>query len=164
MTPTRIPALAAVAAACTAVTWLVLRLLYNVLPPLPSASAFTLLIAAAAEAWIGRDLRARIARRPGTKPAPPIYVARMAVLAKATAQVAAVMAGIAAGFEVYLAASLSAAVPRHDAIVAGIGLGTSLLLAAAALYLERCCRVPGHRPPPGGGRAAPPLRSVDRPR
>lgn len=163
MTPTRIPALALTAAVCAAATWLALRLVYTVLPPLPWASAFALLIAAAAEAWTGRELRARIEHRPGTQPVPPIYVARMVVLAKATSQTAALIGGIAAGFVVYLAALLPAPIPRHDAAVAATALGTSLLLAAAALYLEYCCRVPGGRPGPGGGRDVPPLRSVDRP-
>lgn len=158
MTPTRIPLLLAIGAGFALVTWLVLRLVYSALPPLPWTVVPALVIAAAAEAWTGRELRARILRRPGTKPAPPIYVARMAVLAKATSQTAAVIGGIAAGFALYAAGSLSAPIPRHDAITALTTFVASALLAGAALYLEHCCRVPND---PGAERDVPPPRPVD---
>jgi hypothetical protein len=143
---------------CALVSWLLLRLLYSSLPPLPWTGVPALAVAAAGEAWTGHELRARILGRPGTKPAPPIYVARMAVLAKATSQAAAVIGGISAGFALYAAASLSAAVPRHDAITAATTFAMSVLLAFAALYLEHCCRVPKN---PGGDRDVPPPRPVD---
>ena len=72
--------------------------------------------AAATEAWTGRDLRARIAGR--GKPAAPLFVSRMVALAKASALVAAAVAGVAAGFDIYLSGSLNAAVPRQDAVTA----------------------------------------------
>jgi hypothetical protein len=159
MTPTRTPVLLGIAAVCAVVSWLVLRLLYSALPPLPWTGVPALAIAAAAEAWTGRLLRARILGRPGTKPAPPIYVARMAVLAKASSQAGAVIGGIAAGFALYAAGSLSAPVPRHDAITALTTLITSMLLVLAALYLEHCCRIPGD--PRGERDVPPPPRSVD---
>jgi hypothetical protein len=142
MTPTRTPALLVTAAICALVSWLVLRLLYSALPPLPWTGVPALAIAAAAEAWSGRLLRARILGRPGTKPAPPLYVARMAVLAKATSQAGTVIAGVAAGFALYAAGSLSAPIPRHDAVTAVTTLVLSVLLVFAALYLEHCCRIP----------------------
>jgi hypothetical protein len=159
MTPTRVPALAVIAAVFAVMSWLILRLVYSALPPLPWSVVLALVIAAAAEAWTGRELRARILGRQGTKPAEPIYVARMAVLAKATAQAAAVLAGIAIGFVAQASGSLYAPVPRHDAITAGAGFGACVVLAAAALYLEYCCRVPGGG---DGQRNAPPYRSAGR--
>jgi Protein of unknown function (DUF3180) len=142
MNPTRPRTLVIIAVVCAAVTWAVLGPVYNSLPPLPWTFVPALLIAAAAEAWAGRDLRARIHGRKGTRPAPPLFVARMVVLAKASSEAAAFIAGVAAGFVFYLAGSLGDPVPGHDMITAGVTLGASVVLLAAALYLEYCCRVP----------------------
>jgi len=141
--PTRVSTLAAVAVACAALGWLLLRTLYAKLPPLPWTGVPALLIAALAEAWTGRDLKARIARRgEGVKPVAPLFVSRMVALAKATSMAAAIIAGFAAGFDIYLAGSLSASVPRQDALTAVITFVAAVVLACAALYLENCCRVP----------------------
>ena len=143
MKPTRVSTLAAVAVACAALGWLLLRTLYAKLPPLPWTGVPALLIAALAEAWTGRDLKARIARRgEGVKPVAPLFVSRMVALAKATSMAAAIIAGFAAGFDIYLAGSLSASVPRQDALTAVITFAAAVVLACAALYLENCCRVP----------------------
>ena len=159
MKPTRVSTLAAVAVACAALGWLLLRTLYAKLPPLPWTGVPALLIAALAEAWTGRDIKARIARRgsgqgtgrgsgqgtgrgEGVKPVAPLFVSRMVALAKATSLAAAIIAGFAAGFDIYLAGSLSASVPRQDALTAVITFVAAVVLACAALYLENCCRVP----------------------
>jgi hypothetical protein len=101
-----------------------------------------LLVAAIAEAWTGRDLRARIAGRRGLKPAAPLFVSRMVALAKASSLAAAAIAGLAAGFDIYLSGSLTAPVPRQDALTAAVTFASAVVLACAALYLEYCCRVP----------------------
>jgi Protein of unknown function (DUF3180) len=142
MKPTRVSTLVLVTVICAAVTWLVLRSVYQHLPPLPWTGVPALLVAALAEAWTGRDLRARIAGRPGLKPAAPLFVSRMVALAKASSLAAAIIAGITAGFDVYLSGSLSAAVPRQDALTAVLTFAAAVLLACAALFLEYCCRVP----------------------
>jgi uncharacterized protein DUF3180 len=142
MTPIRPRALAAVAVCCAALAWLVIRLAYSSFPPLPWTAVAALLLLAVAEAWSGRNLRARIRGRPGAKPLAVIAVARMAVLAKASAQVAAIFAGLSAGFLIYLGGMLSKPAPRSDAITAGGTLAAAVVLAAAAVYLERCCRAP----------------------
>ena len=143
MKPTRVSTLAAAAVVCAALGWLLLRTLYAKLPPLPWTGVPALLIAALAEAWTGRDIKARIAgRREGMKPVAPLFVSRMVALAKATSLAAAIIAGFAAGFDIYLAGSLSASVPRQDALTAVITLVAAVVLACAALYLENCCRVP----------------------
>ncbi len=142
MKPTRISTLVLVTVICAAATWLALRSLYQHLPPLPWTGVPALLVAALAEAWTGRDLRARIAGRPGLKPAAPLFVSRMVALAKASSLAAAIIAGITAGFDVYLSGSLSAAVPRQDALTAVLTFAAAVLLACAALFLEYCCRVP----------------------
>ena len=142
MKPTRARTLVLIIVLTAAVTWALLTVVYSKLPPLTWTGVPALLLAAAAEAWIGRDLRARIAGRPGSKPAPPLFVARMVALAKASSLVAALLAGVSAGFIVYLPGLLGASTPRSDMITASVAFGSSLVLLAAALYLEYCCRVP----------------------
>jgi len=114
--PTRVSTLVLVAAVFAVLGWLVLRSVYQHLPPLPWTGVPALLIAAVAEAWTGRDLRARIAARRGSgqgtrrglKPAPPLFVSRMVALAKASSLAAAIIAGVAAGFDIYLSGFLTA--------------------------------------------------------
>ncbi|HUK72538.1 MAG TPA: DUF3180 domain-containing protein [Streptosporangiaceae bacterium] len=142
MKPTKIGPILFVAALCAAVCWLVLRLVYRVLPPLPWSGVPTMVIVALVEAYSGMLLRARIHQRPGAKPVEGIAVARVAALAKASVYAAAVIGGVAAGFSLYVAGSLDKAFPRHDAFVALGTLAAAVVLAAAALYLEYCCRVP----------------------
>ena len=142
MRPTRARALLLTGVLATAVTWALLTVVYAKLPPLTWTGVPALLIAAGAEAWAGRDLRARIQGRPGAKPAPPLFVARIVALAKASSQAAALLGGISVGFVIYLSGMLDATTPRNDMITAGVSFGSSLVLLAAALYLEYCCRVP----------------------
>lgn len=145
MKPTRISTLVIIAVVCAAAGWVLLRAVYAKLPPLPWTGVPALLIAAVAEAWTGRDLRARIAGRQGArdlKPPAPLFVSRMVALAKASAVAAAIIAGFAAGFDFYLAGSLTASVPREDALTAVITFVAAVLLGCAALYLENSCRVP----------------------
>jgi hypothetical protein len=141
--PTRARTLLLVVVLAAAVTWAVLDAVYASLPPLTWTGVPALLIAAGAEAWLGRDLRARIQRKRGTRPAPPLFVARMVALAKASSQTAALLAGICAGFMIYLSGMTGAATPRADLIDASLSFGACLVLLAAALFLEYCCRVPG---------------------
>ena len=142
MKPTRTSTLAIVAVVCALAAWLALRSVYERLPPLPWTGVPALLVAAFAEAWTGRDLRARIAGRRGLKPVAPLFVSRMVALAKASSVAGAAIAGLAAGFVIYLSGSLNAPVPRQDAVTAAITLAAAVVLACAALYLEYCCRVP----------------------
>ncbi len=153
MKPTRPWTLGLVIAAAAAVTWAVLTAVYASLPPLTWTGVPALLIAAAAEAWAGRDLRARIAGRRGARPAPPLFVARIVALAKASSQTAALLAGICAGFMIYLAGRANAPTPQGDLLVASLSFGSCLVLLAAALFLEYCCRVPGD---PGDVEEVPP--------
>lgn len=159
MKPTRGWSLLLTCALATAVTWALLTVIYSKLPPLTWTGIPALLLAAGAEAWTGRDLRARIMGYPGSKPAPPLFVARMVVLAKATSQVAALLAGVSLGFMGYLSSMLDYSTPRSDMITASVSFGCCLILVAAALFLEYCCRVPKD---PGRGRddePAPPHQS-----
>ncbi len=142
MKPTRVSTLVVIAVVGAVAGWLLLRSVYQRLPPLPWTGVPALLIAAVAEAFTGRDLRARIAGRRGLKPAAPLFVSRMVALAKASSLAAAIIAGFAAGFAIYLSGSLSASVPREDALTAVVTFAAAVVLACAALYLENSCRVP----------------------
>ena len=140
MKPTRWPTLVLLAAGAAVLAWLLLRQTYSVLPPLPWTGVPALLLLAIAEAWIGRNLRLRLRGR--GRPVPPIAVARMAALAKATSLAAALIGGLAAGFLLYVAGSLDKAAYRADAYAAAGTFVSAALLVLAALYLEFGCRVP----------------------
>jgi hypothetical protein len=142
MRPTRTSTLAIVAVVCAAVSWLLLKVVYEHLPLLPWTGVPALIVAALAEAWTGRDLKARIAGGRGLKPAAPLFVSRMVALAKASSLAAAVIAGLAVGFVIYLSGSLNETIPRQDAVTAAVTFAAAVVLACAALYLEYCCRVP----------------------
>ena len=165
MSPTRVRTLVTVALCCGVAFWLLLRVVYADLPPLPWTAAPTLLLLAVVEAASGRSLRIRLRatrrgdsgrgngagppRRP-LRPIPPMAVARLAALAKASSLAAAVFGGLAAGALVYVSGSLDKPAPRADAFASGATLAAAILLAAAALYLEYGCRVPPPPEPPGG--------------
>ncbi len=144
MKPTKIRTLAVVGLVCALLAWLLLRLVYVNLPPLPWTGVPALLLLAIAEAVTGRNVRARLRGAGGTRIA-PIAVARMAALAKATSLAAALIGGFAAGFLVYVLGSLDKPAFRTDAITSGVTLGSAMALLAAALYLEQGCRVPTRR-------------------
>jgi hypothetical protein len=152
--PTRTRSLLLVGVLAAVVTWALLNAVYASLPPLTWTGVPALLIAAGVEAWAGRDLRARIGGKRGTRPAPPLFVARIVALAKASSQTAALLAGICAGFMIYLSGKASAPTPRADLIDASLSFGACLVLLAAALFLEYCCRVP--RDPDGADDPVPP--------
>jgi ABC-type Co2+ transport system permease subunit len=153
MTPTRIRGLVVVAVVCAAATWLLLLHAYSSLPPLPWTMVLTLLLLAVVEARAGYLIKARLSgrRRPdqdGTgrwarpRPLQPIAIARTAAVAKASALAAAVIGGVACGFVLDLVRSLSQPIPRQDMFTALGILGGSVVLAVAAVYLERSCQVP----------------------
>jgi hypothetical protein len=142
---TRPGTLAGIFAACALIAWLAVRASFASLPLLPIGAIPVLLGVALAEGVAARYVRGRLSgRRPG-KPLAPIAVARLVALAKASSTAAAVFGGLTAGFLSYVLGSLDKAVPARDARVAGVTVGAAVILLAAALYLEYCCRAP--KPP-----------------
>ena len=148
--PTRFSTLAVITVITAALAWGLLKAVYNSLPPLPWTGVPALLIVAVFETGAGRDLRRRILGRKDLKPADPLVVSRMLVLARATAMAAALVVGIMLGFAVYLSGMLTNSIPRHDLINAAITCAAALVMGGAALYLEFCCRVPGGGEPRAG--------------
>lgn len=143
MRPTRVPELAATLAVVAVAVYLLVKPAYSAMPALPPLAGVTLLVLAAIEVVLGFALKARIERRPGTKPVEPLVAARAVALAKASAVAGAVMAGVWLGLLGYLLprrAVLAAA--AGDTPGAVIGLACALALVAAALWLQRCCRTP----------------------
>ncbi|MGK5110621.1 MULTISPECIES: DUF3180 domain-containing protein [unclassified Geodermatophilus] len=159
--------LAVLAAGVAVAAWLVVRATYGSLPALRWWLPVPLGVLAVAELLGARTLRARLAaqrdRRPpaerGTapvRPVEPMLVARLAVLAQASAYVGAVFVGIWLGVLAYVAPSvgrLQAA--GGDTVTAVVGVGCAAALVVAALWLESVCRVPPAGPddePPAAAR------------
>lgn len=145
MGPTRIRWLVVVFVVIAIATAGVLTVVYSTIPPLPWSAVPTLLLLAVAELYLGLNFRARIQRKPHTRPVEPLVVARVVALAKATAYAGSGIAGVFAGFAAFALGLLDKPAPRQDAIVAGGTLLAALVVVAAALYCEYACRVPpGH--------------------
>jgi VIT1/CCC1 family predicted Fe2+/Mn2+ transporter len=145
VTPTKARTLLLVALVAGLLTFLLARLRYDDLPPLPWSAAFTTFGLAVLELFLAPSIRARLEGRPRTKPIMPIAVARAAAFAKASSTLGALLGGAWLGLLGHLATRLELTIPRRDAIRSGIGLAAALLLVGAALRLEGVCRVP---PPP----------------
>ena len=142
MNPTRPAILIALTVGVAMVVWGVLQLAYVSLPPLPWTAVPTLLLLALGEVVTAVNTRARIQRKPGTRPVEPLVVARFVALAKASAYAATVLAGAFGGFVIYLASSLDKSTPRQDFTVSVASAIAALVLVGAALFLEHSCRVP----------------------
>jgi hypothetical protein len=164
--PLRKTDLAVLAVGLAVATWLVVRVSYGQLPPLHWWLPTPLGVLAVAEALGTRTLRARLAAeraarsaaarsdRPSqrnqparpvalVRPVEPMLVARLAVLAQASAYAAAVCGGLWAGVLVYVGPlSARAQAARGDAVAAVLGVVCAAALVAAALWLESVCRVP----------------------
>lgn len=143
MKPTEVRHLVAPFLIAAVLAHLAVRLTYGSLPPLPLLAGITLLVLAAAELVLAQSLRARIQRRPGTRPVQPLVAARAVALAKASSLAGAVMGGVWAGLLGFLLprqAWLAAA--ADDLPSAVVGLLSALALVAAGLWLEHCCRTP----------------------
>ncbi|MDX8033849.1 DUF3180 domain-containing protein [Lentzea sp. BCCO 10_0856] len=135
--------LAAVAIVGGLLAHLLLRLSYDTLPPLPLLAGSTLLVIAVVEVVLAFSLRARIQRRPGARPVQPLTAARAVALAKASSVLGALMFGAWTGlliFTIPVRDSFPAA--SNDLVAAVIGMISAVVLTAAALWLEHCCKTP----------------------
>ncbi|MBW6438407.1 DUF3180 domain-containing protein [Actinoplanes hulinensis] len=141
--PTRASALIVAALAAAAVGWLLISTndLFYYISPLPWTGAGVLGVLAIAEAYLAQNTSARIQRKPGAPPVQPLAVARYAALAKASSLVGALSAGFTAGLLIWLLLE-----PTDEAgssvPTAATTLAAAIALIAAALWLERACRVP----------------------
>ncbi len=150
--------------------WLLVRAAYGALPPLEWWLPAPLALLAVGEAFAARTLRTRLrdlrsARAVGrgqappdsrptgpVRPVEPMLVARLAVLAQASAYVGAVFLGIWIGVLAHVAPAASRLqAAGQDTATATLGVLASAALVAAALGLESVCKVP----PDDGGDGGP---------
>jgi hypothetical protein len=143
MTPTRASTLVAAFAVAAALAWVLVSRYYGAIPALPWLPLVTFVLLAVAEAVTARATRNRLRRRPGTEPVDPLVVARLAALAKASSLGGALFGGLYAGVFLFVFVERSRlAAAADDAPVAGGGIVVCAALVAAALWLERACRIP----------------------
>lgn len=159
MKPTRIPLLVAIAIVGVAVGWGLVEIVTGQtgravpVPLLAGTAIWLLAIALAAWTWF---LRPRLRKEPGSIPVPPLAAARTAAFAMAASRTGAVVAGIYAGIAVATVSALATpagASAFTSALLASTG---SIVLAAAALWLEALCRLPENdEDDDGAGRVGP---------
>jgi hypothetical protein len=133
-----------------ALVYLLVRVFYGQMPPLPTFAGVTLLVLAVIEGWLGVSLRSRI--RDPHKELQPLTAARAVALAKASSVLGAIMLGAWLAILAYVLprrADLTAAAADFRSTV--VGVICSAILIAAALWLEWCCRTPRDQDnqPPG---------------
>jgi hypothetical protein len=141
--PTPVRLLAAVAVVVGALAYVIVSRDYGDLPPVPLYAPATVAFLALAELFTASSVRARLRGRPGTRPIDPLVVAGLVALAKASAYAGALAVGGYGAFLGYTLQQLDNPHKAHDAAASGFGAGMALVLVAAALLLERVCRVPG---------------------
>jgi hypothetical protein len=143
MTPTRPGSLALVALVACVAAWALAKRFYGDIPALTWFPALTLALLAILELIAARSTKARIERRGDAPPPEPLLVARFAALAKASSLGGALFAGVYGGLLVYLVSQRDRLAAASDDLpeCAG-GLIAGVLLVAAALWLERACRIP----------------------
>ncbi|CCQ14797.1 putative uncharacterized protein [Rhodococcus sp. AW25M09] len=130
-------------------TWLLVRVFYGSLPPIPVYAGASLYLVAVVEVVTAVIVRNRIAEHrvgTGLHDLHPLTVYRALVLAKASLLVGTAVAGVCVGFLVYVlprAATVRAA--SSDRAGAIVALVAGAAVVAAAVWLEQCCRTPKDR-------------------
>jgi hypothetical protein len=169
--PVRRRDLGVLAGGLAVAAWLLVRAWYGQLPPLDWWLPAPLAVLALAEALGARTLKARLtalrtARSSPTRastaaptarpvrPVEPMLVARLAVLAQASAYVGAVFAGVWAGVLAHVGPAVGRLQAAGDTLAALIGIVSSTALVVAALWLESVCRVPPEEDGPSEGVSA----------
>ncbi|MFJ4617283.1 DUF3180 domain-containing protein [Streptomyces sp. NPDC088812] len=144
----RIRTLAGVFVVAGVLSWAGARLWNSVgtLPSVPLAAPIVLAVIAAILLATALSLRARLKaqreRRPEAKGVDPLMAARAVVFGQSSALVAALVAGMYGGTGVFLLESLDIPARRDQAIYAGFSVLAGIAVIAAALFLERVCKLP----------------------
>ncbi|MFB7499723.1 DUF3180 domain-containing protein [Streptomyces sp. NPDC056161] len=116
------------------------------LPSVPLAAPIVLALIAVVLLSTALSLRARLRaqreRRPGAKGVDPLMAARAVVFGQASALVAALVAGMYGGTGVFLLEILDIPARRDQAFYAGFCVLAGIAVIAAALFLERVCKLP----------------------
>lgn len=141
--PTRPTTLVLAAIVTAAAAFVIMRRYFGDIPDLNWFPGLTLGGLAVVEGIAAHNTKARIERRPRAGLLNPLLVARLAVLAKASSLAGAIFAGGYGGVAAWaLAERGRLAVADRNLAPALAGLVGALALVAAALLLERACRVP----------------------
>jgi uncharacterized SAM-binding protein YcdF (DUF218 family) len=155
----RIRVLAAVFVVAGVLSWAGARLWssFGTLPSVPLAAPIVLALIAVVLLATALSLRARLKaqreRRPEAKGVDPLMAARAVVFGQASALVAALVAGMYGGTGVVLLESLDIPARRDQAIYAGFSVLAGIAVIAAAIFLERVCKLPEDDEPGGPGTA-----------
>ncbi|MCC5479612.1 DUF3180 domain-containing protein [Streptomyces barringtoniae] len=158
----RIRVLAGVFVVAGILSWAGARLWNSIgtLPSVPLAAPIVLALIAVVLLSTALSLRARLKaqreRRPGAKGVDPLMAARAVVFGQASALVAALVAGMYGGTGVFLLKLLDIPARRDQAVYAGFSVLAGIGVIAAALFLERVCKLPedDDQNPPGAEPAA----------
>lgn len=146
MKPTRIPVLVALALVIGVATWAVVGRVYDALPGLSIYGPITIGLLAAVELVFAVVVRRRIRHpMPGHR-IDPIFVARLAVLAKASSHTGAILLGVYGGFFAYTITALGRGRLSVDARTSAIAAAITLGWVICALFLENSCKVPPDGP------------------
>jgi hypothetical protein len=161
--PTRPATLVVAALATAALAWIGISAFWGEMDTLPWLPPLTLLGLAIVEAVTAQNTKNRIDRKPGAGPIEPLLIAKYAVLGKASALAGALFGGLFLGTTSWLLVVRGEKVRADDDLPQSfLGLVGAGALVAAALLLERACRVP---PSPdedaGDSRAKPVNGSAD---
>ncbi len=135
-----------------ATAYVLLKLSYGSIPPLQIYAPIPLAVLAFVELLTARRVRAAVRHEPNARPIAAIVIARCVALGKASALVAAGVAGVGAALLVRVIPDVSTVRAASNDLRVGIFLVVAaLLLLAAGLLLERAGIDPsqGHRPPTG---------------
>lgn len=144
----RIRVLAGVFVVAGVLSWAGARLWNSIgtLPSVPLAAPIVLALIAVVLLATAFSLRARFKaqreRRPGAKGVDPLMAARAVVFGQASALVAALVAGMYGGTGVFLLELLDLPARRDQAFYAGFSVLAGIAVIAAALFLERVCKLP----------------------
>ncbi|MBT3163461.1 DUF3180 domain-containing protein [Streptomyces sp. Vc74B-19] len=144
----RIRVLAGVFVVAGVLSWAGARLWnsFGTLPSVPVAAPIVLALIAVVLAATALSLRSRLKaqreRRPDAKGVDPLMAARAVVFGQASALVAALVAGLYGGTFVVLLGSLDIPARRDQAIYAGFSVVAGIGVIAAAIFLERVCKLP----------------------
>ncbi|RMI29274.1 DUF3180 domain-containing protein [Nocardia stercoris] len=150
MRPTRVLDLLANLLVAAGAAWVGTRMAYSTFPPISVFAGASLYPVAVLEGVLGLLIRNRIGDErigPGPKQLHPITAARAVALAKASAQVGSLAAGVWLGFLIWLLPERSSMhSASSDTPGAVTGLIAAVALVAAALWLEYCCQAPSEPP------------------
>ncbi|SBT95233.1 Protein of unknown function [Streptomyces sp. DI166] len=144
----RIRVLAGVFVVALVLSWAGARLWNSIgtLPSVPLAAPIVLALIAAVLLATALSIRSRLKaqreRRPGAKGVDPLMAARAVVFGQSSALVAALVAGMYGGTGIFLLESLDIPARRDQAIYAGFSVLAGIAVIAAALFLQRVCRLP----------------------